>query len=236
MIWDEINKLNLLSLSVVSGDLIFDYLEDNKVELPGYNKHYVIPEFKYVLNSVPNKGYIDLMFIEIVESEYRLKSRLKVSTSKGIVINGFNYTNMYSIINKLGNSRFNTLNGITLIDSPFRESIKVTLPTTTTTLSPLDRLTYLENKVSLLKNSGQGDKYLSDDGSYKYILGSDSNYVHDQGIPSSSWVITHPLNKKVSVTILDTAGTEIEGSILQNTGTSVLIEFNNPFSGTAILN
>lgn len=64
----------------------------------------------------------------------------------------------------------------------------------------------------------------------------DANYVHDQAQPSSIWTINHPLNKKVSVTITDTAGTVVEGRVTINDGNKVVIEFNFPFSGEAILN
>ena len=64
----------------------------------------------------------------------------------------------------------------------------------------------------------------------------DANYVHDQAQPSSIWTINHPLNKKVSVTITDTAGTVIEGQVIIKDNSQVIITFNNPFSGIAVLN
>lgn len=64
----------------------------------------------------------------------------------------------------------------------------------------------------------------------------DANYVHDQAQPVNIWTINHPLNKKVSVTITDTAGTVVEGQVTINDGNKVVIEFNFPFSGEAILN
>ena len=64
----------------------------------------------------------------------------------------------------------------------------------------------------------------------------DANYVHDQAQPSSIWTINHPLNKKVSVTITDTAGTVVEGQVIINDNSQVIITFNNPFSGIAVLN
>lgn len=64
----------------------------------------------------------------------------------------------------------------------------------------------------------------------------DANYIHDQAVPKSVWTINHPLNKKVSVTITDTAGTVVEGQVTINNGNKVVIEFNFPFSGEAILN
>lgn len=64
----------------------------------------------------------------------------------------------------------------------------------------------------------------------------DANYIHDQASPKDIWVIDHPLNKKVSTTVIDTAGTIIEGKVSINSGNRVVIEFNFPFSGEAILN
>lgn len=67
-------------------------------------------------------------------------------------------------------------------------------------------------------------------------VSGDKNYVHDQYINSSLWTINHPLNKKVSVTITDTAGTVVEGEVTINNGSKVVIKFNSPFKGEAILN
>ena len=64
----------------------------------------------------------------------------------------------------------------------------------------------------------------------------DANYVHDQAQPSSIWTINHPLNKKVSVTITDTAGTVVEGQVIIKDNSQVIVTFNNPFSGIAVLN
>ena len=69
-----------------------------------------------------------------------------------------------------------------------------------------------------------------------YTPSGDKNWVHDQFTPASTWVINHPLNKKVAVTVTDTAGTEVEGKITLNNGNKVTIEFNFPFSGEAVLN
>src|SRR5690606_27007085 len=65
---------------------------------------------------------------------------------------------------------------------------------------------------------------------------SDKNWVHDQFTPESVWVINHPLNKKVAVTVTDTAGTVVEGEVTINDGTMVIVKFNAPFKGEAILN
>jgi hypothetical protein len=64
----------------------------------------------------------------------------------------------------------------------------------------------------------------------------DKNEVFEQVAPSDEWVINHTLDKKVSVTVTDTAGTVVEGTITVNNKNKVIIQFNFPFSGEAVLN
>ena len=61
-------------------------------------------------------------------------------------------------------------------------------------------------------------------------------YVHDQFSPSSLWVIEHNLDKKPSVSVVDTAGNLVEGAIQYIDDNKLTIEFNYPFSGYAYLN
>lgn len=74
------------------------------------------------------------------------------------------------------------------------------------------------------------------DGERLELAQTDKHYIHQQSAPNSLWVIDHPLNKKVSVTIVDTANNVIEGAVSINDGNRVIIEFNAPFSGEALLN
>lgn len=64
----------------------------------------------------------------------------------------------------------------------------------------------------------------------------DKHFTYEQTSPSAIWLIDHPLNKKVSVTVTDSANTVVEGQITINDGVKVVITFNAPFTGTAILN
>ena len=68
------------------------------------------------------------------------------------------------------------------------------------------------------------------------VLESDKNFTYDQTTPSKEWDILHNLNKKPSVTVTDSADTVVEGNIVINDGVRLLIKFNAPFTGTAILN
>lgn len=70
----------------------------------------------------------------------------------------------------------------------------------------------------------------------KVKVKEDTNFVHIQSSPSALWEIEHTLDKKVSVTVTDTAGTVIEGRVVINDGSKVTVEFNSPFSGEAVLN
>jgi len=64
----------------------------------------------------------------------------------------------------------------------------------------------------------------------------DKNFEYVQGVPSDSWLIDHPLKKKVSVVVVDSGGTCIEGAVNYLSDSRIIIEFNGSFSGTAILN
>lgn len=108
-----------------------------------------------------------------------------------------------------------------------------------------NNLELVDNKQDDLTYDGTGTKYptvdavnrgLQDIRDEVVIQGNDKHYEHDQGMPSDEWVIVHPLGKKPSVQVLDTANTIIEGQITINDGVMVVIKFNAPFSGVAILN
>jgi len=61
-------------------------------------------------------------------------------------------------------------------------------------------------------------------------------YVHDQGTPSVLWSITHTLEKYPSVSVVDSAGSRVEGLVTYIDINNLTISFNAGFSGTAYLN
>lgn len=63
-----------------------------------------------------------------------------------------------------------------------------------------------------------------------------TNYVHDQQAALATWVITHNMGKYPSVTIVDTAGDEVEGAVRQNSINQLTITFSAAVSGKAYLN
>lgn len=103
----------------------------------------------------------------------------------------------------------------------------------------------VENKQNDLTHDGTGTKYPTVDAVNEKIqeledsivVGSgDKHFIYEQNSPSDIWDITHNLNKKPSVTITDSADTVVEGQVIFNDGVKVIISFNAPFTGTAILN
>jgi hypothetical protein len=58
-------------------------------------------------------------------------------------------------------------------------------------------------------------------------------YVHTQGTPSAVWTINHNLNGNPTAVVLDSAGTQCEGTFSYPTLNQMVITFTAAFSGTA---
>lgn len=65
---------------------------------------------------------------------------------------------------------------------------------------------------------------------------SDKNYVHEQSSPSASWEVTHNLNKRCSVTVVDSAGTVIICDVSYVSDNAVVLNFDASTSGRAYFN
>lgn len=63
-----------------------------------------------------------------------------------------------------------------------------------------------------------------------------THYVHEQGIASDVWIINHNLNKKPSITIVDSADNVVEGAEKYIDNNTIEIYFNGAFKGKAYLN
>ena len=66
--------------------------------------------------------------------------------------------------------------------------------------------------------------------------GGDKNRVHVQAMASTVWQVAHNLDKMVSVTVVDTGGNTVEGSVTHNDLNNVTIEFSAPFTGQVFCN
>lgn len=61
------------------------------------------------------------------------------------------------------------------------------------------------------------------------------SHVHDQDVAEAIWTINHDLNGYPNVTVVDTAGSVVEGSVVYESPNTVTIEFTGGFSGKAYL-
>jgi hypothetical protein len=68
------------------------------------------------------------------------------------------------------------------------------------------------------------------------IEGFDSHFEFTQGVPATTWDITHNLNKFPSITVVDTASTTVVGSYEYINKNRVILSFSGPFAGKAFLN
>jgi len=67
-------------------------------------------------------------------------------------------------------------------------------------------------------------------------LGVDLSYQYAQGPASLNWLIIHNLAKFPSVTVVDSAGEEVEGEVKYLDNNSLRVIFSAAFTGNAYLN
>ena len=79
-------------------------------------------------------------------------------------------------------------------------------------------------------------KWLKQQQTVNNIYTGDANFVHDQGVPAAQWVITHNLNKKCTVTVVDSASKVVIGEVTYNSLNQVTLNFDSSFSGKAFFN
>jgi hypothetical protein len=65
---------------------------------------------------------------------------------------------------------------------------------------------------------------------------TDLNYRHVQAVPSTTWIVEHNLNKFPAVTIVDSAGDEVEGHVRHDSLNQATLMFSATFSGEAFFN
>jgi hypothetical protein len=66
--------------------------------------------------------------------------------------------------------------------------------------------------------------------------GGDKNYIHLQNLPSATWVVSHNLGKKPSVTVVDSADEVVFGEVHYDSDNQVTLTFAGAFSGKAYFN
>ena len=66
--------------------------------------------------------------------------------------------------------------------------------------------------------------------------GGDKHFRFEQISPSAVWNITHGLDKFPSVSVVDSAATEVTGKVEYPNNNEVVVTFNAAFTGQAFLN
>jgi hypothetical protein len=66
--------------------------------------------------------------------------------------------------------------------------------------------------------------------------GGDAFYLHQQDAPAKEWIVVHDLNKFPSVTVVDSANSEVIGDCVYLDRSALRLIFSAPFSGLAYLN
>ena len=64
----------------------------------------------------------------------------------------------------------------------------------------------------------------------------DKHYRHVQTAPAQVWVIDHDLDKFPAVSVVDSAGEQVEGNVTYTSQQQVVVSFAGAFSGEAFLN
>jgi hypothetical protein len=82
----------------------------------------------------------------------------------------------------------------------------------------------------------KGDKGDKGDTGAPGATTGDVHYDHVQGTAEEVWHITHNLGKYPSVTVLDSAGSEVEGQVDHIDTNSLTVTFTGAMSGNASLN
>jgi hypothetical protein len=91
-------------------------------------------------------------------------------------------------------------------------------------------LTYATGNGNLVEDNNYIVSILS------YGATGDKNFVFTQTVASNTWIINHTLNKFPSVSVVDSAGTEVFGQVQYVNLSKITITFSSAFAGEAFLN
>lgn len=66
--------------------------------------------------------------------------------------------------------------------------------------------------------------------------GGDKTHLHTQALPSATWIVVHGLAKFPSVTVIDSSGTTVIGTVTHDSINQCTLTFSGAFSGKASFN
>ncbi len=96
----------------------------------------------------------------------------------------------------------------------------------------------IENTSNVIVNEEQVDIIIGETGPQGpsgQVNPSDLGYVHNQNVASSTWTISHGLGFIPNITVVDSAGSVVEGSYNYPNSSTVVLTFSGAFSGKAYL-
>lgn len=68
-----------------------------------------------------------------------------------------------------------------------------------------------------------------------FTFTTSQRFVYEQAVPSPTWAFSHPLGGFPSISVVDSAKTQVIGEVTYVSETDVIIEFGSPFAGFAFL-
>ena len=99
------------------------------------------------------------------------------------------------------------------------------------------RIDNIEEEVSGAIKSITGDDLIDVERDGNNVQLKSKTFVFEQGAASSTWTITHNLNKRPSVNVVDSAGeVQTPDDIIYNNSNSITVKFLAAFRGEAYLN
>ena len=60
-------------------------------------------------------------------------------------------------------------------------------------------------------------------------------YVHEQGVPSATWVINHNVGRAVAVVLFDADGNVVQSDIEHGSTNQATVTWSSPTTGTALV-
>lgn len=99
----------------------------------------------------------------------------------------------------------------------------------------------LSQMSNIIKSTGDGTKFLADDGSYKVIPApvinnnGSSSFTYSQDVASATWNIAHNMGFYPSVTVVDSSERVVIGDVTYNDANSLTVTFSAAFAGKAHL-
>lgn len=94
-----------------------------------------------------------------------------------------------------------------------------------------------EKEITTQGNAFNGANQLTKlDSNSKIPAYSENTYVHTQAVASSSWVISHSLNRRPSVTVVASTGDMVYGDVAYTDDNNLTVTFTSAFGGRAYLN